>query len=104
MGMFYRRNTKDKNGNIKEGKIQWIKYYRNGKVYDESTGTTKRRKTEAILKDREGDMAKRKLPPANFNRMKYDELAEDLKKDYKPRTCYAETHVKPWGKEKSSKG
>ena len=83
MGMVYKRKTKDKHGNIKEGKIWWIKYYRNGKAYYESTGTNKKRKAETTLKEREGDMAKGKLPPANFNRIKYDELADDLERDYK---------------------
>ena len=35
MGSIYRRKWKDKNGNIKEGKILWIKYYdRSGKPWN----------------------------------------------------------------------
>ena len=51
MGSIYRRKWKDKNGNIKEGKILWIKYYdRSGKPCRESTRSTKEADAKRLLK------------------------------------------------------
>jgi integrase len=92
MGSIYRRKWKDKNGNIKEGKILWIKYYdRNGKPIRESTGRTNRESTgstkdsdaKKLLKRREGEISNGKLPGIYFDRVKFDELAEDFLTDYR---------------------
>ena len=37
MGSIYKRNWKDKTGGVHESKVLWIKYYRNGKSYRESS-------------------------------------------------------------------
>lgn len=42
MGMIYKRKKKDKDGNVKELNVYWIKYYRNGKPYYESAKSKKR--------------------------------------------------------------
>ena len=40
------------------GKIWWIRYYRNGKRYEESSGSDKQKKATALLRIREGDIEK----------------------------------------------
>ncbi|UCG14166.1 MAG: site-specific integrase [Deltaproteobacteria bacterium] len=72
MGMIYKR-----------GKKYWIKYYRNGKPYRESTKSTKEADAKRLLKKREGEISQGKLPGIYFDRVRFDELAEDLLTDYR---------------------
>ncbi len=67
----------------KRGNTYWLKYYRNGKPYYESTGSSKETAARQLLKEREGEISKGKLPGIYFERVKFDELAEDLLRDYK---------------------
>jgi len=72
MGMIYKR-----------GQVYWIKYYRNGKPYRESTRSHKKADAKRLLKKREGEISDGKLPGIYFDRVKFDELKEDLLRDYK---------------------
>ena len=72
MGMIYKR-----------GNMYWIKYYRNGKPYRESTKSKKEADAKRLLKKREGEISEGKLPGVYFDRVKFDELAEDLIRDYR---------------------
>jgi len=83
MGSIYRRKWKDKDCSIREGEILWIKYYRNGKPIRESTGSTKDADAKRLLKKREGEISAGKLPGIYFDRVRFDELAEDLLSDYR---------------------
>ena len=84
MGMIYRRKWKRADGTIVEGKTLWIKYYdRNGKPIRESTGSTKDADAKRLLKRREGEISSGKLPGIYFDRVKFDELAEDFLADYR---------------------
>jgi hypothetical protein len=71
MGMIYRR-----------GKKYWIKYYRNGQPYRESSNSEKEGVARHLLKIREGQIANHKFPGLRVEKILYDELAEDLKNDY----------------------
>ena len=42
----------------KRGEIWWIRYYRNGRRYEESAQTDKWEKARDLLRKREGDVAK----------------------------------------------
>jgi integrase len=66
----------------KRGKTYWIKYYRNGKPYRESTKGTKEAEAKRLLKRREGEISQGKLPGIYFDRVRFDELAEDFLRDY----------------------
>jgi len=72
MGSIYRR-----------GKTFWIQYYRNGKPYRESTKSKKEADAKRLLKKREGEISEGKLPGIYFDRVKFEELAEDLLRDYR---------------------
>jgi len=72
MGMIYKR-----------GKTYWIKYYRNGKPYRESTKSTKEADAKRLLKKREGEISRGKLPGIYFDNVRFDELAEDFLRDYR---------------------
>jgi integrase len=86
MGSIYRR-----------GKTLWIKYYRNGKAYRESTKTTKETDARRLLKKREGEISEGRLPGIYFDRVRFEELAEDYLLDYRVNgkdTIRAELSVK----------
>lgn len=84
MGMIYKRKWKDqKTGEVVEGEVWWIKYYRNGKPYRESSKTESITKAEKLLKKREGEIAEGKLPGIIFEKVTFDELAKDYITDYR---------------------
>ena len=66
----------------KRGDIFWIKYYRNGKPYRESSHTDMITKAERLLKKREGEIAEGKLPGIYFDKVRFDDLAKDFLTDY----------------------
>ncbi len=67
----------------KRGKTYWIKYYRNGKCFRESSGTTKKMVAERLLKRKEGEIAEGKVPSIIFEKVTFDELAEEFVLDYR---------------------
>ena len=72
MGSIYRR-----------GNIFWIKYYRNGRALRESTKSKKEADAKRLLKKREGEISSGKLPGIYFDKVLFDELAEDFLIDYR---------------------
>jgi integrase len=67
----------------KRGNTWWIKYYRNGKPFRESTGTDKKMVAKKVLERREGDIAQGKVPGIQFDKVTFDELAEEFLTEYK---------------------
>jgi integrase len=67
----------------KRGEVFWIKYYRHGKPYRESSKGDKITVAERLLKKREGEIAEGKLPGVYFDKVKFDELAKDFLTDYR---------------------
>lgn len=72
MGMLYLR-----------GKTWWIKYYRNGKPYFESTQTHSETEAKRKLKSREGQIADGKFSGLKVEKILFDELAQNAINDYK---------------------
>lgn len=72
MGMIYKR-----------GNIYWLKYYRDGKPYRESTRSTKESTARRLLKRREGEISEGKLPGIYFDKVRFEELAEAYITDYR---------------------
>ena len=67
MGMIYKR-----------GNVWWIKYYRNGKDFRESSKSTKKMVAKKLLDRREGEIAIGKIPGIQFEKIRFDELAEEF--------------------------
>jgi len=65
------------------GKTFWIKYYRNGKPYRESSNSHKESDAKRLLRLREGQIAEGKFYGLKAEKTTFDELAEDLITDYK---------------------
>jgi hypothetical protein len=72
MGSLYRR-----------GAVWWIKYYVDGRPMRESTGFTKEKAARNELKKREGRAASGQPILPRADRIRYDEIAEDLRTHYK---------------------
>src|SRR5215472_2398561 len=97
MGSIYRRTEKvidDETGqpvlDPKTGKPQreeigpyWIKYYRHGRPFRQSAGTLDKSEARRLLKKREGEVADGRFRGLRVERTKFEELAEDLKTDYR---------------------
>ena len=66
----------------KRGDVFWIKYYRYGKPYRESSKTDKITEAQRLLKRREGEIAEGKLPGIYFDKVTFDNLSKDLVTDY----------------------
>jgi integrase len=64
------------------GNTWWIKYYRNGKSYRESSNSDKKMVAKKLLARREGDIAKGKVPTINFEKVTFDDLVQDFIMDY----------------------
>lgn len=71
MGLIYKR-----------GEIFWIKYYRHGKPFYESTRSNKETDAKKRLKLREGQIEEGKFPGLRVEKITFDELAADLVNDY----------------------
>ena len=67
----------------KRGSIYWIKYYRTGKPYRESTQSTKESNAKRLLKLREGQVVKGEFPGLRVEKIRFEELAEDYLNDYR---------------------
>jgi len=74
MGCVYRR---------KNSRKYWIKYSRNRKTYHESSGSEIKAVAAQLLKRREGEVAQGRVPGIVFDRVSFDELAEDFLTDYR---------------------
>ncbi|RJR47707.1 MAG: site-specific integrase [Desulfobacteraceae bacterium] len=72
MGMVYLR-----------GKTYWIKYYRNGKPFYESSKSKTETVALRLLKRREGEISQGQLPGVFFDRVKFEDLKDDLVSEYK---------------------
>jgi integrase len=67
----------------KRGNIFWIKYYRNGKSYRESSKSNRKADAKRLLRKREGEIAEGKIPGVLFDRVRFEDLIEALFTDYK---------------------
>ena len=66
----------------KRGDIWWIRYYRDGRRYEESARTDSWEKAGDLLRDREGDIAKGVAITAKVGQIRFEEAADDLVTDY----------------------
>ncbi len=78
MGSLYR--PKLKSG--KPSTIWWVKYYVNGRPVRESTGTDRETEARRFLKEREGRAASGQPILPRADRVRYEEVAQDLRTHY----------------------
>ena len=68
---------------FQRGNVYWIKYYRGGKPYRESSKSEELNKAKNLLKLREGEVIAGTFPGLQVQRIRFEELAEDFLTDYK---------------------
>ncbi len=78
MGSLYKQKSRDGT----PGHIWWAKYYVNGRPVRESTGTEKRTEAERFMKEREGRVATGQPFLPRADRVRYEEVAQDLRQHY----------------------
>jgi len=78
MGCLYRPTLKSGGA----GRIIWCKYYVNGRAVRESTGCEKEQAATRFLKEREGRVAIGMPILPRADRIRYEELAEGLRRYY----------------------
>ena len=67
----------------KRGNIWWLRYYRAGRRYEESSGSTRKSDAERLLRIREGDVARGIPVTSKVGRLRFDEAAADVVTDYR---------------------
>ncbi len=67
----------------RRGRVWWIRYYRNGQRHEESAHSEKKQAAAALLKIREGDVARGVPVTSRIGRLRFEEAAEDLRNDYR---------------------
>jgi len=83
MGTIYRKTANDPGtGRRVDIGPYWIKFYRNGRPFRESTRTLDKAEARRTLKQREGEIAEGRFRGLAVERTKFEDLAADLKMDY----------------------
>lgn len=67
----------------KGSSVWWVKYYRNGKPYRESTHTTDRQRATQFLKQRLAEITTGNFFGPRAERIRVDELTDDFLRDYR---------------------
>ena len=67
----------------KRGAVFWIQYYRNGKPYRETAKTQKESEAKRLLKMREGEISEGKIPGIHFDKVRFNDLADDYLADFR---------------------
>ena len=78
MGQLYKQKNRDGT----PGRIWWVKYYVNGRPVRESTDTEKEGEARRFLKAREGRVATGQPILPRADRVRYEEIAQDLRQHY----------------------
>jgi integrase len=67
----------------KRGRIWWVRYYRDGRRFEESARSEKRDDAVRLLKVREGDVARGLPVTPKIGRLRFDEAIADVLNDYR---------------------
>lgn len=67
----------------KRGRTWWIRYYRNGRRYEESSGSDKEGDAKRLLRVREGDIERGVAVTPKVGRIRFDEAVQDVVNDYR---------------------
>ena len=66
----------------KRGGVYWIRWYRDGRRFEESAKTDKWEKARDLLRQREGDVSRGVPITPKIGRLRFEEAAKDLLSDY----------------------
>src|SRR5262245_37615396 len=82
MGRVFRKKFRRPNGAWYEGKVWWIAYPYRGKEQKESSGSERESDARRLLKKRLGEIGRGQLIGRVEERVTFEQLAEDLVRDY----------------------
>lgn len=82
MVSLYRRRVKRPDGTVNELPTWWLKYYQNGRVIRESSGSRKETVARRMLRVREGDVEHGISILPKAGRLSFEDAAKDLLNDY----------------------
>lgn len=82
MGTIYRPTYRGKDGEKKESRIYWVKYYKGGKPFYESSGSAKHDDAKKLLKVKEGRVAQGLPIGVNVEKVKFTDLVDLFLRDY----------------------
>lgn len=68
---------------FKRGKVWWVKYYKNGKSFRESSSSDKKMVAKQFLSRKEGEIAEGKVPSVCYDKVRFIELADAFLQDYR---------------------
>jgi integrase len=78
------KKRQPKNGSVyQRGQIYWIKYYRNGQPFRESSQSESYQEAERLLKKRQGEIVTGKFAGLSVERIRMSELFDDVVEDYR---------------------
>lgn len=83
MGSLFRRQKRDRQGRLQESKVWWVKWYRDGRPFRESSGSTRKADAEKLLRRREGQLSRGLIITAKTDRITLSELSKDVISDYR---------------------
>jgi len=70
-------------GHRKRGQTWWIRYCRNGRRHEESSGSTKESDARSLLRLREGEIERGVAITPKVGRIRFEEVVTDLLNDYR---------------------
>ena len=66
----------------KRGGVWWVRYYRDGRRFEESARTDKWEKARDLLRTREGDIANGVPVSSQIGRLRFEQAADAIEVDY----------------------
>ncbi len=83
MGTVFKRKLKNRWGEVRESSVWWVQYYKNGRKFRESSGSSRKSDAERLLREREGCIASGLPFNPKADKLKIDLLFEDVVNDYR---------------------
>ena len=83
IGLQFRGEKLDMGQLKKRGRVWWVRYYRDGRRYEESSRSSKEGDARRLLRLREGDIERGLPVTPKIDRLRFEEAAKDLVNDYR---------------------
>ena len=91
-------------GLYQRGNVWWIKYYRHGKSFRESSKSPKKMVAKKLLERREGEISQGKMPGILFEKVIFDELADELRRRHFKCGAFRDAAAEPLVEERRAGG
>src|SRR5262249_58470696 len=82
MGVIFRPKYRDRNGEVRESAVWWVRFRQHGRTVRQSTESTDERKARAFLREREGKVELNILVSPRGDRLTLEAAATMIRDDY----------------------